>query len=57
MSTDEQAGWVAGGAVLAAIAIAGAAMVVVRRVLGGPRVPEAARASEATADEAVETGE
>lgn len=57
MSTDEQAGWVAGGAVLAAIGIAGAAMVVVRRVLGGPRVPEAARAPEAPADEAVETGE
>ena len=49
---DEKAGWVAGGAVLAAIAFAGAAMAVVRRRLGGPvtRV----QAPEQPADESVE---
>ena len=34
MSKDEKAGWVAGGAVLVAIALGGAAMAVVRRVVG-----------------------
>lgn len=33
-SDDEQAGWVAGGAVLAGIALGGLAMAVVRRMIG-----------------------